>query len=77
MDQGEVPIVFPEEVRRIVMNEGTALMVAAQLGHASVAEILLIYGADKDQKIVIDGTQFRAADFACDAGHDLVCNMLK
>ncbi len=77
INQGEIPMAFPEDVRRIIMNEGTALMVAAQLRHASVAKILLIYGADENQKIAIEGTQFRASDFACDAGHDLVCNMLK
>ena len=77
MDQGGVPIAFPEEVVRIVMNGGTALMVAAQLGHASVAKLLLIYEADEDQKIVIGGAQFRASDIACNAGHDLVCDMLK
>ncbi len=77
MDQGGVPIAFPEEVVRIVMNGGTALMVAAQLGHASVAKLLLIYEADEDQKIAIGGAQFRASDIACNAGHDLVCDMLK
>jgi ankyrin repeat protein len=77
VSQSKIPMDFSQDVRRIIMNEGTALMVAAQLGHASVAKILLIYGADEDQKIAIGDTQFRASDLGCSAGHDLVCNMLR
>ena len=75
--QSKIPFVFTEEVRQIIKNEGTALMVAAELGHASVAKLLLIYEADEDQKIAIGGEEIRASDIACNAGHDLVCNMLK
>ena len=72
-----IPIVYPPELRQIVMNDGTALMVAAQMGHASVVEVLIEYGAHEDQKVLVEGVEFRASDLACNAGHDLVCNMLK
>ncbi len=72
-----LPMEFPPEVRQIVMNGGTVLMVAARMGHASVVEVLIEHGADEDKKILVEGTKFRASDLACNAGHDLVCNMLK
>jgi len=74
---GDIPMVYSEEVRQIVMNQGTALMVAAQLGHASVAKLLIAYGADIGHRISIKGEELTASSIACNAGHNLVCNILK
>ena len=72
----KMPTAFNNETRRIIMNGGTPLILAAQLGNASVVEVLLRHGADKEAYITLKNKRITVMDIAKDADNQLVMKLL-
>lgn len=76
IEADKTPIAFNEKSRRIIMNGGTPLMLAAQLGNASVVEVLLNHGADKEAYITLKNKRITVNDIAKDTDNLLVMKLL-
>ena len=77
LDSGRMPMMFSQGLRLIVGNGGTPLMVAAELGHASVTRTLLASGANREISINADGKRLTALGIARARGNSLVEGILE
>ena len=55
-----------------LMNGGTALMLAASMGHASVARELVMAGANPEASIMVHGKKVSALSIAEESGSTLL-----
>ena len=72
-----IPMSFTPQARDITMSGGTALMLAAEFGHASVARVLVERGADRGVRANVGGQNIGAADIARGHGNRLVLSVVE
>jgi len=76
LSKNHLPMNWGDRERLLAMNGGTPLMLAASLGHAAVANVLIEAGANPNTEIEVSGMRLSASAIANESGNAVLMNAI-